>query len=64
MATVRLFPSSTEPMNFANATSTNVHDGILYFRARKEPGQPVQSTFQTNIPFLLIEDDAGTGTEY
>jgi hypothetical protein len=57
MAQVTLFPSSTKPINFAEATSANVHQGVLYFRAKREPGSESQSTFQTNIPFLLIEED-------
>lgn len=57
MAQVTLFPSSTKPIDFADATSANVHQGVLYFRAKREPSAESQSTFQTNIPFLLIEED-------
>jgi hypothetical protein len=57
MAQVTLFPSSTKPINFPEATSANVHQGVLYFRAKREPTSESQSTFQTNLPFLLIEED-------
>jgi hypothetical protein len=57
MTQVMLFPPGEKPMNFPDAMSTNVNDGILYFRARKDPNLHTQSSYQTNMPFLLIEDD-------
>ncbi len=44
-------------MNFPNTTSTHVQDGVLYFRAKREAGEPSQSGFVTNLPFLLIDDE-------
>jgi len=57
MAQVTLFPASTKPINFSEATSANVYQGILYFRAKREANAESQSTFQTNMPFLLIEEE-------
>ena len=57
MAQVMLFPPGENRMSFPDAMSTNVNDGILYFRAKKDPNVHSQSSFQTNMPFLLIEDD-------
>jgi len=57
MAYVTLFPSDQKPINFPDATSTHVQDGVLYFRAKSEPNVTSQSAFTTNLPFLLIADE-------
>jgi hypothetical protein len=57
MANVTLFPYDQKPINFPNAASTYVQDGMLYFRADSEPNVPSQKSFTTNLPFVLIADE-------
>ncbi len=58
MANVTLFPTNQKPINFPEATGTYVQNGVLYFRAKRDPKATAQSAFTTSLPFVMVEDDA------
>jgi hypothetical protein len=55
MAHVTLFLPNQKPTNYPDVTDVNAEEGVLIFRAAKEPKSPATNKYVTNLPFLWVE---------
>jgi hypothetical protein len=55
MAEVTLYkPDAT--VRYPNATNTSVQNGVLTFSLERDSIHPFAQKIQTNVPFLVVED--------